>query len=150
MASFSLQALFLVGAALLSCRRIPSISKSSVSASASCVLAQFALQLSAQSVCLTPLRAQNSPVVDVDRDGWLRIGQERDGCLIEKKAMASKTCSQRDVHVSLLTKVQRPRAPHGQNCTQGRHPITALPSTSCTPEGFKDLELIEAVLDIIR
>ena len=37
MASFSLQALFLVGAAMPSCRRIPSISRSSVSASASCV-----------------------------------------------------------------------------------------------------------------
>ena len=79
--------------------------------------------------------------------------------------MASKTCSQRDVHVSLLTKMQR--APHWQNCTHERHPIqrSHCPTVDLLhsllvgldplepkklAEGFGDLELIEAVLDIIR
>ena len=65
MAGFNLQALFLVCAALPPCR-------SSVSASASCVGSATSPNL--RSNCLRrafalPLRAQDSPVVDVDREG---------------------------------------------------------------------------------
>ena len=78
----------------------------------------------------------------------------------------SKTCSQRDVHVSLLTKVQRPRTPHRQNCTHGRHPIQRshcptvdlhLQFVGLDPrepkqlaKSFGNLELTETVLDVIR
>ena len=86
-ASFSLQTLFLVGAALPSCSRIPSISRSSVSASASCVGSATSPNL--RSSCLRRVFASPlcvlkiHPFVNVDRDGWLHIGQERGGCLIE-------------------------------------------------------------------
>ena len=95
-------------------------------------LAQLALQLSAQSVCLTSLRAQNSPVVNVDRNGWLRA--------TPKNTPKAKLHTRASPNPAEPLPCRRPPAPVGLDPLEPKQ----------LAKSFGNLELIETVLDIIR